>query len=92
MSHLNYWDQLKLLRLQSLERRRERYRYQGQVRAIGEVLIEQLAFMVRSGFDAFEIEEPKALEEFERVCAEVRVVYQPTGDGMTTALQRRLGG
>ena len=25
MSHLNYWDQLKHLRLQSLERRRERY-------------------------------------------------------------------
>ena len=25
MPHLNYWDQLKFLRLQSLERRRERY-------------------------------------------------------------------
>jgi uncharacterized protein (DUF934 family) len=70
---------------------RERYGYVGQIRAIGEVLLEQISFMVRSGFDAFEIDDPKALDEFARVCEEVRVVYQPTGDGQETALQRRLG-
>jgi uncharacterized protein (DUF934 family) len=70
---------------------RERYGYKGEIRAIGEVLLEQIAFMVRSGFTTYEIEDPKALEEFKAVCDEVRVVYQPTGDGQATALQRRLG-
>jgi len=70
---------------------RERYGYAGEVRAIGDVLLEQLSFMVRSGFSTFEVRDPKALAEFERVVGEVRVVYQPTGDGRTTALQRRLG-
>ena len=70
---------------------RERYGFKGEVRAIGDVLLEQIPFMVRSGFNTFEIEDPKALDEFKAVCDEVRVVYQPTGDGLTTALQRRCG-
>ncbi|MAG34428.1 MAG: oxidoreductase [Deltaproteobacteria bacterium] len=69
---------------------RERYGYKGELRATGDVLLEQLAFMVRSGFNTFEIDDPKVLEEFAHVVGEVRVVYQPTGDGQTTALQRRL--
>ncbi len=69
---------------------RERYGYKGEIRAIGDVILEQIPFMVRSGFSTFEIDEPKALDEFKAVCDEVRVVYQPTGDGQTTALQKRL--
>ncbi len=69
---------------------RERYGYKGEIRAIGDVLLEQIPFMVRSGFSTFEIDDPKALDEFKAVCDEVRVVYQPTGDGQTTALQKRL--
>jgi uncharacterized protein (DUF934 family) len=70
---------------------RERYGYKGEVRAIGEVLLEQIPFMVRSGFNTFDIGDLKALSDFKAVCEEVRVVYQPTGDGQVTALQRRLG-
>jgi uncharacterized protein (DUF934 family) len=70
---------------------RERYGYRGELRAIGEVLCEQLPFMLRSGFNTFEMASPKALEEFQAVVDEVRVVYQPTGDGRRTALDRRLG-
>ncbi len=70
---------------------RERYAYKGELRAIGEVMLEQLPFMVRSGFNTFETNDPHALEAFEQVVEEVRVVYQPTGDGQPTALQRRLG-
>lgn len=33
---------------------RERYRYTGEVRAVGDVLRDQLQFMLRCGFDAFE--------------------------------------
>ena len=70
---------------------RERYGYAGEVRAIGEVFLEQVAFMVRSGFSHFDLKDGEDLEEVKRVCEEVRVVYQPTGDGRDTALQRRLG-
>jgi len=70
---------------------RERYGYKGEIRAIGDVLCEQLPFMIRSGFDRFDMKSPKALEEFRAVVGEVRVVYQPTGDGQPTAIDRRLG-
>ena len=69
---------------------RERYGYKGELRAIGDVLCEQLPFMLRSGFDTFDMKSPKALEEFRAVVGEVRVVYQPTGDGRPTAIDRRL--
>ena len=70
---------------------RERYGYKGELRAIGDVLCEQLPFMLRSGFDTFEMKSSRALEEFRAVIGEVRVVYQPTGDGRPTAIDRRLG-
>jgi uncharacterized protein (DUF934 family) len=70
---------------------RERYGYRGELRAIGDVLAEQLAFMLRSGFDTFEMASPNALEEFAMIAGEVRVVYQPTGDGQATATELRLG-
>lgn len=70
---------------------RERYAYKGELRAIGDVLCEQLSFMLRSGFDTFEMASPRALEEFRAVVSEVRVVYQPTGDGRATAIDARLG-
>jgi uncharacterized protein (DUF934 family) len=71
---------------------RERYGYKGELRAIGDVLCEQLAFMLRSGFDSFEMESVDALDEFNSVVTEVRVVYQPTADGRATAIDRRLAG
>ncbi len=69
---------------------RERFGYKGEVRAIGEVMLEQVPFMVRSGFSSFDLKDGD-VEAVKAVCDEVRVVYQPTGDGKTTALQRRLG-
>ena len=71
---------------------RERYGYKGELRAIGDVLCEQLAFMLRSGFDSFEMQSVDALDEFNSVVTEVRVVYQPTADGQATAIDRRLAG
>jgi uncharacterized protein (DUF934 family) len=68
---------------------RERFGYKGELRAIGDVLCEQLPFMLRSGFDTFEMASEKAVEEFKAVVSEVRVVYQPTGDGRTTAIDSR---
>ncbi|MBB85149.1 MAG: oxidoreductase [Deltaproteobacteria bacterium] len=70
---------------------RERHGYEGEVRAIGEVMLEQAPFMARSGFSTFELGDVSDVAEFKAVIEEVRTVYQPTGDGRETALQRRLG-
>jgi uncharacterized protein (DUF934 family) len=68
---------------------RERYRYGGEVRAVGEVLMEQLHFMLRTGFDGFEIVDPNPLEAYRTALADFTVWYQPTGDGRKTATQLR---
>ena len=42
---------------------RERYDYLGEIRAVGNVLRDQLAFMSRSGFDAFEIPDDTVIDD-----------------------------
>jgi len=71
---------------------RERFGYAGEIRAVGDVLMEQLHFMLRTGFDAFEIEGDDPLAQFETAKAEFSVWYQPTGDGRPTATQLRHTG
>jgi len=39
---------------------RERFAYQGEIRAVGHFLYDQLAFLMRVGFDAFEVRVPGA--------------------------------
>lgn len=68
---------------------RERYGYEGEVRAVGDVLMEQLHFMLRTGFDAFEFESDDPMGQFETASREFSVWYQPTGDGRRTASERR---
>ena len=34
---------------------RERYGFKGELRAVGDVLMEQVFFMARTGFDAFDL-------------------------------------
>ncbi len=59
---------------------RERYRYRGELRATGDVLRDQLQFMQRCGFDAFEIAAPNAAEIWRAAVNEIDVVYQPAAD------------
>ena len=68
---------------------RERFTFDGEVRAVGDVLMEQLHFMLRTGFDAFEIDSEDPLGQFEAAKAAFSVWYQPTGDGRPTATQLR---
>lgn len=70
---------------------RERYRYAGEVRAVGDVLMEQIHFMLRTGFDAFEIDAEDPLGDFRSAMEDFSVWYQPTGDGRPTAMQLRHG-
>ncbi len=71
---------------------RQRFDYRGEVRAVGEVLLEQLHFMLRVGFDAFEIQEADPLGAYRAAEREFSVWYQPTGDGRATAMELRRRG
>ena len=66
---------------------RERYGFKGELRAVGEVLLEQLFFMLRTGFDTFEIQSADPLKDYQTALADFSVWYQPTADGRPTAMQ-----
>src|SRR3954466_14754967 len=69
---------------------RERYNYRGELRATGQVLRDQFVFMLRAGFDAFEVKKQSDAEAFAATTKRYSVFYQPTGDGRVTALNRRM--
>ncbi len=69
---------------------RERYSYRGELRATGQVLRDQFVFMLRAGFDAFDVKKQADAEAFAQTVHRYSVFYQPTGDGKLTALHRRM--
>lgn len=69
---------------------RERYGYKGELRATGQVLRDQFVFMLRAGFDAFEVLKDSDAEVFASVARRYSVFYQPTAETPITAFRRRL--
>lgn len=69
---------------------RERHTFKGELRATGQVLRDQFLFMLRAGFDAFEVKKEKDAQVFADVAKRFSVFYQPTGDGRATAFHRRM--
>jgi uncharacterized protein (DUF934 family) len=69
---------------------RERHGYDGELRATGQVLRDQFVFMLRAGFDAFEVKKESDAQAFAATVKRYSVFYQPTGDGRVTALNRRM--
>lgn len=68
---------------------RSRLGYTGEIRAVGDYLYDQIAFMHRVGIDAFEVRENFTLAEFRRALGEITDVYQPSADGRKTIPQLR---
>jgi uncharacterized protein (DUF934 family) len=68
---------------------RERYRYQGEIRAVGDVLREQARFMVRCGFDTFHPADGSTPAEWGHVVGRFRHVYQRAADGREPAFEER---
>jgi uncharacterized protein (DUF934 family) len=64
---------------------RERHGFRGELRATGNVLRDQLLFMARCGFDAFEVAKGDPATSWESALGEFTVFYQPTRDGRTPA-------
>lgn len=58
---------------------RSRYRFEGAVRATGQILIDQLPHMLRLGFDEFEVSHPVLIERLEAGDkGGLPLYYQPT--------------
>jgi uncharacterized protein (DUF934 family) len=65
--------------------------YTGELRAVGEVLVDQIAFMRRCGFDAFAPDVPLDPADADNAFARYAEVYQPTTDGHTPIWNKRHG-
>jgi len=68
---------------------RDRYGFTGELRAVGDVLLEQIHYMERVGFNSIEIDSNQPLEDFRTAATEFSVWYQPSGDGRRPAKELR---
>jgi uncharacterized protein (DUF934 family) len=68
---------------------RERFKYEGQIRAVGDVLQEQAGFMVRCGFNAFEPADGATPEVLAKAANRFRHVYQRAVDDKPVAFEER---
>ena len=68
---------------------RERLGFTGEVRAVGDVLLEQAAFMIRCGFDAFEPADGAGAPQWSAAARRYRHVYQRASDGRQPAFVER---
>lgn len=69
---------------------RERYKFQGELRATGEILRDQFVFLLRSGFDSLAVKKDADAAVYADVLKRYSVFYQPTGDGKVTVFRARL--
>ncbi len=69
---------------------RTRLGFAGELRAVGEVLLEQAPFMIRCGFDAFEPADGADAEQWGRAARRFRHVYQRAADDREPAFVARL--
>ena len=70
---------------------RRRLGYEGELRAVGQVLRDQLGFMVRAGFDQIAFDAEGAEEKHADAVKEFSEVYQANADGRATIFERRHG-
>ncbi|MEW9683075.1 DUF934 domain-containing protein [Pseudomonas sp. TE50-2] len=68
---------------------RDRYKFKGELRAIGDVLRDQLFYMARCGFDAFAIRPDKDPEDALQSLKDFSVTYQGATDEPLPLFRRR---
>ncbi|GEN26978.1 hypothetical protein HVA01_06240 [Halovibrio variabilis] len=69
---------------------RERYGYTGEVRAVGDVLVDQLDYMRRCGFTAMALRDDQHPEDALRALSFISVRYQPDVEERQALFERRL--
>jgi uncharacterized protein (DUF934 family) len=65
--------------------------YDGELRAVGDVLVDQLSHLKRCGFDSFTPEKPFNPDDAQAALDRWPEVYQATGDGRAAIWQKRHG-
>lgn len=60
---------------------RERYGYKGELRAVGDVLRDQIFFMRRCGIDSFQVRSDKDITDAVKGLGDFSVTYQSAADG-----------
>ena len=68
---------------------RDRYGYRGEIRALGDVLRDQLFFMQRCGIDSFQLREGKDPEDALKGLSDFTVKYQTAADGVLPVYKHR---
>ncbi|NKB38166.1 MAG: DUF934 domain-containing protein [Gammaproteobacteria bacterium] len=68
---------------------RDHYDYSGDLRAVGDVLRDQLYFMQRCGISSFLIKEEKDIEDAIRGFSDFSVKYQTAADGAEPLYKQR---
>lgn len=68
---------------------RDRYGYKGEIRAVGDVLRDQLRAMKRCGFDAWELKAGKDIQGALQAFNEFSVTYQGAADDPRPLFRRR---
>lgn len=68
---------------------RTRLGYKSEIRGVGHFLYDQIGFMARVGFDAFDVRQDFRIEDFERAMKEMTYFYQPSTDGKKTIRELR---
>lgn len=69
---------------------RERFAYKGELRATGDVLIDQLYFMKRCGFDTFALRDDQIVEDAIAAFSTFTVNYQNDANDQQPLFRRRL--
>ncbi|MFT5132461.1 MAG: hypothetical protein ACI9SC_000926 [Gammaproteobacteria bacterium] len=68
---------------------RDHYGYKGDLRAVGDVLRDQLFFMQRCGISSFHLSEGKDLEDALKGFSDFTVKYQTAADGAVPVYKQR---
>ena len=69
---------------------REKYGYDGELRAVGDVLIDQLFFMKRCGFDSFALRDDQDLDDAIAAFSTFSVCYQNDANDQRPLFRKRL--
>ena len=68
---------------------RERYAYRGEIRAVGDVLRDQIFYMLRCGFDAFAIKDDASVDDVLAAYRDFSEVYQGSVERPLPLFKRR---
>ncbi|TPD59518.1 DUF934 domain-containing protein [Emcibacter nanhaiensis] len=68
---------------------RDQYGYKGEIRAVGDIMRDQLFYLQRCGFNAFEIKNGKNIEEEIKGLDDFSETYQVSADQKVPLYRRR---